>query len=259
MEKKILFFDIDGTLYNSNKELPQATREAIDAARANGHEVAIATGRSPYFLEEVAKELAVDSYVSFNGQYVVYKGKLISGSPLPLETMERMVDMAYKEDSPLVFLDDEKMSSTINTHEVQVSMDSLFYPMPTVAPKAYSLKPIYQILLYGDAAVEADYRKAFPELHFIRWHEYSLDVINKGVSKAYGIEQFLKHTDFEAKDVVVFGDGLNDREMLEAFSERGTSVAMGNGVDEAKRAATFVTDHVDHDGLSKAMKKIGLI
>lgn len=259
MNKKILFFDIDGTLYNTKKELPQATREAIDAARANGHEIAIATGRSPYFLEKVAQDLAIDSYVSFNGQYVVYKGMLISGNPLPLETMERMVDMAYKEDSPLVFLDDEKMSSTINTHEVKVSMDSLFYPMPTVAPKAYSLKPIYQILLYGDNEIEKDYREAFPELHFIRWHEYSLDVINKGVSKAYGIERFLKHTDFEAQDVVVFGDGLNDKEMLEEFAERGISVAMGNGVDAAKEVATFVTDHVDEDGLAKAMKKIGLI
>lgn len=259
MKKKILFFDIDGTLYNTSKQLPQATRDAIEAARANGHEVAIATGRSPYFLESVARELNVDSYVSFNGQYVVYKGELISHNPLPVDVMKHMVELAYEQDSPLVFLDDEKMSSTINTHEVKVSMDSLFYPMPTVQPEVFSLKPIYQMLLYADTTKEKYFRAAFPELHFIRWHDYSLDVINKGVSKAYGIEQFLTHTDFEAEDVVVFGDGLNDREMLEAFATRGTSVAMGNGVAEAKAAATFVTDHVDNDGLAKAMQKIGLI
>lgn len=259
MEKKILFFDIDGTLYNTSKKLPQATREAIQQARQNGHEIAIATGRSPYFLANVARELDVDSYVSFNGQYVVYKGQLISHNPLPLDVMEHMVTLAYEQDSPLVFLDDEKMSSTINTHEVKVSMDSLFYPMPTVHPEAFTLKPIYQMLLYADTTKEQYFRAAFPELHFIRWHDYSLDVINKGVSKAYGIEQFLQHTDFDAKDVVVFGDGLNDCEMLEAFATRGTSVAMGNGVAQAKAVATFVTDHVDNDGLAKAMQKIGLI
>ncbi len=259
MKKKILFFDIDGTLYNTSKQIPEATHRAIEQARANGHEIAIATGRSPYFLEEVADQLRVDSYVSFNGQYVVYKGKIISESPLPVDSMMRFVQLAKERNYPVVFLDDEKMTSTINTEKVQVSMDSLYYPMPTISPNAFELKKMYQLLLYAGEQGEREFAEAFPEFHFIRWHEYSIDVINSGVSKAYGIEQFLTHTPYEAEDVVVFGDGLNDQEMLAAFKERGISVAMGNGVPEAKEAATFVTDHVDEDGLSKAMKKLGLI
>lgn len=259
MKKKILFFDIDGTLYDTSKQIPEATRQAIQQARANGHEIAIATGRSPYFLEEVAKQLDVDSYVSFNGQYVVYKGNVISESPLPVDAMTRFVQLAKEHDYPVVFLDNERMTSTVNTDEVQISMDSLYYPMPTILPNAFEMTNMYQLLLYAGEEGERVFTEAFPEFHFIRWHEYSIDVINSGVSKAYGIEQFLAHTSYDAEDVVVFGDGLNDQEMLAAFKERGISVAMGNGVPEAKEAATFVTDHVDEDGLSKAMKKIGLI
>lgn len=36
-------------------------------------------------------------------------------------------------------------------------------------------------------------------------------------------------------------------------------VAMGNGNPEAKRAADYVTDDVDKDGIPKALRRFGLI
>lgn len=256
MKNKILFFDIDGTLYNSEKKLPRATYNAIQKAKENGHEIAIATGRSPFFLKPVLEELGLDSFVSFNGQYVVYKGKVISKRPIPMETIDKLVAQATNENVPIVYLDDVKMTSATKDDErVQVSMDSLYYPMPEVDEEYYKHSDIYQILLYVNEKEEGEYASLFPELKFIRWHKFSVDVINKDVSKAYGIEQFLKNTDFDIEDAIAFGDGLNDVEMLQSV---GTSVAMGNGHKKAKEAATFVTDHVDHDGLALAMKKLGL-
>ncbi|MGR6897965.1 Cof-type HAD-IIB family hydrolase [Rummeliibacillus sp. BSL5] len=256
MDKKILFFDIDGTLYNSEKKLPPATYEAIKKAEENGHEAVIATGRSPFFLKPVLEELGLNSFISFNGQYVVYKGKVISERPIPMEIVEKLVVQAEEENNPVVFLDDVRMTSAAKDDvKVRTSMDSLFYPMPEVDAEYYKQSNTYQILLYVDEKGEERYANLFPELKFIRWHEFSVDVINRDVSKAYGIQQFLKHTAFEIEDAIAFGDGLNDVEMLQAA---GTSVAMGNGHPKAKEAATFVTDHVDDDGLSKAMKKLGL-
>ena len=81
--KKLLFFDVDGTLYNMKKELPSSAKEAIMQARENGHEIAIATGRAPFMIQDLLDELQIDTYVTFNGQYVVYKGNVIFTDQIP--------------------------------------------------------------------------------------------------------------------------------------------------------------------------------
>lgn len=259
MKKKLLFFDIDGTLYNTSKKIPEATKKAIEEARENGHEIAIATGRSPFFLKEVSEELNIDSYVSFNGQFVVYKGKTISKRPIPQNVLERLAEKAAQDKYPVVYLDEHRMTSTTEYDEkVKISMDSLFYPMPEYDMNYHKEVDIYQALLYTPEDEKPRYVEAFPELAFIRWHKYSDDVINHDVSKAYGIEQFIQQTDFTLADTIVFGDGLNDIEMLELVAKEGTSVAMGNSSERVKEAASFVTDHVDEDGLAKAMRRLEL-
>jgi hydroxymethylpyrimidine pyrophosphatase-like HAD family hydrolase len=55
---------------------------------------------------------------------------------------------------------------------------------------------------------------------------------------------------------MALGDAPNDMEMLE-FA--GISVAMGNGKEEVKQVADYVTATVDEDGWSKAVKHFGLI
>jgi len=50
---KILFFDVDGTLYNSEKKLPESAKNALLEARHNGYELAIATGRAPFMIESL--------------------------------------------------------------------------------------------------------------------------------------------------------------------------------------------------------------
>jgi HAD superfamily hydrolase (TIGR01484 family) len=88
---KILFFDVDGTLYNSDKQLPHATKEAIAKARNNGHEIAIATGRAPFMIKSLLHELNIDTYVCFNGQYVVYKGDVVFTDGVPKDELKEIV------------------------------------------------------------------------------------------------------------------------------------------------------------------------
>jgi len=49
MTKKLIFFDIDGTLLDFDKKIPESTRNAVQQLKDNGHDVAIATGRAPFF------------------------------------------------------------------------------------------------------------------------------------------------------------------------------------------------------------------
>lgn len=58
----------------------------------------------------------------------------------------------------------------------------------------------------------------------------------------------------QKEELIAFGDGENDLEMLK---EVGVSVAMGNAVNEVKEIATMVTDSNEEDGLVTALSKIG--
>ena len=57
-------------------------------------------------------------------------------------------------------------------------------------------------------------------------------------------------------DTVAFGDSLNDIEMIQTAS---IGVAMGNGRQELKDVADFVTTHVEADGIYNGVKKLKLI
>ena len=53
------------------------------------------------------------------------------------------------------------------------------------------------------------------------------------------------------KDVIVFGDGINDVKM---FEKAPFSIAMGNAVDEVKALASYITSDSDDDGVYLACK-----
>lgn len=255
--KKFLFFDVDGTLYNSQKLLPESAKAAIFKARENGHEIAIATGRAPFMIQDLLEELQIDTYITFNGQYVVYKGKVIFTDQIPNETLKTILAYGEEQNHPFVFINDVEMIATAGEHkEVSDSLATLHYPYPIINADYYLQRPVYQTLLFANELEQRKYEEAFPEVKFIRWHPMSCDMLPSTGSKSRGIEKLLEHIRFPMEDVITFGDGLNDVEML---SVAGIGVAMGNGHEEAKKVATMVTKHVDEDGLYYAMEKLSII
>ena len=60
----------------------------------------------------------------------------------------------------------------------------------------------------------------------------------------------------DIKDVVVFGDGEND---LVMFKKEWTSIAMGNGVEDLKKKADFVTKDSTDDGIEYSCRHFGWI
>lgn len=255
--KKIVFFDIDGTLLDHDKQLPMTTKAAIKALQKNGVFVAIATGRAPFMFESLRKELDIDTFVSFNGQYVVFENKLVYHNPLDVAKLNKLHEEAMRLDqTPLVFMDDKTMkSSHAHNKRVEEALGSLKFPYPDVKDDYYKESHIYQALLFCTKEEEGHFLQHHP-FKFVRWHEYSTDVLPKGGSKAEGIKALMKHVGFRLEDVYAFGDGLNDIEMLQAV---GHGVAMGNAEDEVKRHADYVTKDVAEEGIYKGLKKLQLI
>ncbi|WP_223595190.1 Cof-type HAD-IIB family hydrolase [Neobacillus bataviensis] len=255
--KKIVFFDIDGTLLDHEKKLPISTKNAIRLLKENGVFVAIATGRAPFMFEGLREELDIDSFVSFNGQYVVFEKKAIYENPLNESGMEKLYQKALINKHPLVFMTEKTMKSSVKHHPfIETSLGSLNFLHPEEDLHFYVNRKLYQSLLFCESQDEHIYLDAFPNFDFIRWHPYSVDILPKGGSKAEGIKKMIDQLGFELKDVYAFGDGLNDLEMLK---EVGTGVAMGNGVPEAKQHADLITTDVSNNGIWNGLKELQLI
>mgnify|MGYP001011257886 CR=1 FL=1 len=80
----------------------------------------------------------------------------------------------------------------------------------------------------------------------------NVEVMNKGVSKGKALEELCKLFGINKGEVVAIGDNENDISMLE-FA--GLSVAMGNGVEKARKISCVVTDTNDNDGVGMAIEK----
>ena len=254
---KILFFDVDGTLYDSEKKLPNSAKLAVKEAKANGYEIAIATGRAPFMIEPLLRELEIDTYVSFNGQYVVYKGKVIWSDGVDNETLREIITFGQSRNEPVVFLDEKEMIASIDLDtRIDESLATLKYPYPRIDATFYQEQPVYQTLVFVTEEDEHLYKTKFPNVQFVRWHPYSCDVLPKHGSKARGIEKLLTHMGKTFDDAIAFGDGLNDIEMIQAV---GTGVVMSNGHEKTLVVADIIAPHVDEDGIAKVMKEMKII
>ncbi|MBT2759150.1 Cof-type HAD-IIB family hydrolase [Mesobacillus foraminis] len=254
----VIFFDIDGTLLNHKKELPQSTKEAIVKLKEQGHIVAIATGRAPFMFADLRKELGIDTFVSYNGQYVVLNGEVLYTNPLNTSSLLKLTEAALLNNHPVVYMDHEDMKANVPEHAyIKESIDTLKIGMfPAHDPSYHEGRDLYQTLLFCPEGEEQQYEQEFSDFDFVRWHPVSVDILPRGGSKAQGIEQILKKLGVSNEDIYAFGDGLNDIEMLTAVHN---SVAMGNAEDSVKKVAKYVTKSVEDNGITHGLKMVGLL
>lgn len=257
MNQKMVFFDIDGTLLNENKEIPASTKEAVKELQQRGVYVAIATGRAPFMFEDLLRELSINSYVSFNGQYVVFNGDVIYQNPLKRSTLLKLEKEAMENGHPMAFLDQLHVKVNVPYHQfIERSMGSLKMEHPEYDLNFQAERDIYQALLFIEQKDEPPYINKYDDVSFVRWHEVSTDIIPKGGSKAEGIKKIIERLGISRNSVFAFGDGLNDLEMLRFV---GNGVAMGNALGEVKDVADYVTKDVGEDGIWHGLKMLNLL
>ena len=257
MEKPIVFFDIDGTLLNEEKQIPESTKIAVRSLQAKGIHTVIATGRVPSMFYWIRKELNIDSYVSMNGQYVIFEGQEVYSNPMDSETLQKLSTMTASNGHALAYCSHAGIKVSERKHPfIEASFDTLLEPYPEVDQDFFKHSPIYQGHLYCDHKYEQLYKNSFPDFSFVKWHEFAYDILPQGASKAIGIQKLLEILGINNTNCFAFGDGLNDLEMLAAA---GTGIAMGNAVAEAKAAADLITTSSSNNGISNGLKMVGLL
>ncbi|MBT2735007.1 Cof-type HAD-IIB family hydrolase [Bacillus sp. ISL-7] len=256
--RSIIFFDIDGTLLTHDKELPLSTKESIFKLKELGHEIAIATGRAPFMFEDLRKELDINTFVSYNGQYVVLKGEVLYKNPLKISSLEKLTEAALQNNHPVVFMDHEDMKANVPEHRyIKESIATLkISRFPTHDPHYYKGRELFQTLLFCPEGEEKQYEQEFHDFDLVRWHPVSVDVVPKGGSKAKGIEKIVEILGIPKERQYAFGDGLNDMEMLSTIRN---SVAMGNAEEKVKSVAKYVTTSVEENGIFQGLQMVGLL
>lgn len=256
--KKLLFFDIDGTLYdNKNDVVPESTIEALRELKKNPDvEIAIATGRANYILHKVENILEYfDAFVFLNGLQIVYKGEEIHCHIPEKNSVDKLIQsLKEKEIVHGCFSRYDEFISHV-TEDIQNDFDSVNLQVPKIKD-LHEVEEIMQVYFFGD---EGDFQKVqdeHPEFRVVPWHTNGADILPHHISKEVGIKMLADELGYDMKDVYAFGDAANDIQMIKAA---GTGVAMGNGIEEIKDLADYVTDSVDNDGIYKALKHFNII
>lgn len=264
---KAAFFDIDGTLVSfKTHQVPDSAREAVKKLRANGVKVFIASGRHINSINNLS-DIEFDGYVVINGTFAfmcVPKSEecptgreVIYRHPIPQEDVHSWLDFLEEEPHSTIFVYEEALSINYVNDDMQQIFDLLDFPSPIIEDlRPLRDKTVYQIISTFRDDDEARIMTHLPHCKTTRWHPLFTDIIEQNASKAPGIQAVLDHFGWSRDEVMAFGDGGNDLEMLDLV---GVSVVMGNAEDSVKSHASYVTDTVDDDGVQKALLHYGLI
>ena len=85
-----------------------------------------------------------------------------------------------------------------------------------------------------------------------RSQPYYLDVTPAGFDKGRAVHRIAEVLGVPIDEVAVIGDMANDMPMFEVAGHR---IAMGNGIEELKSMATFVTETNERDGFAAAVDR----
>lgn len=96
-DKKILFFDIDGTLLTPHPfKVPESTSRALTKAHENGHLLFINTGRTKVMMPSALSELHFDGYIYGCGTHIYMDNKLLFFRTVPNLLCKETVDLLRK-------------------------------------------------------------------------------------------------------------------------------------------------------------------
>lgn len=126
--KKLLFFDIDGTLVDfGNSTMSPSTADALINAKQNGHMIFLCTGRSYNQIYPSLKAFDFDGVVAAAGGYVTVGDKVIAHHVYGQNLLQKVLDTVGDNDTGLIFQTRIKASPTTSgpTNSYQHSQSSL--------------------------------------------------------------------------------------------------------------------------------------
>lgn len=255
---KAIFFDIDGTLVSfKTHEISKTTLEALYALREKGVKLFIASGRHLLIMDNLSG-FPFDGYVCMNGSLVFDRGKVIYSHPLDQADASSVIDLAETGQIPCVLFTEKNVAMNCRTERTEQLFRMIRLPEPEYASlMPYKSGPVSQFTIFLDQEREdALLAPALKHSVTTRWHPEFTDIVPENISKAEGISRVIAGYGIAREEVMAFGDGGNDVEMIEYA---GIGVAMGNALPDVRKHADYVTSTVDEDGIVAALRRFRIL
>lgn len=268
---KTVFFDMDGTLLSSQKEVSKNTLQTLNKLKEKEINISIATGRPYYFL---LNELAIVKpnlpVITCNGA-LIYDPKLnevISCSSIDKNASKKIYEILIKNNAVFLIYAKDRLFMIKNKKTNPISnwfnwvLDNVEKNHFTAKEKVNQLDvedelqienyEVIKFLIIDSEMKKEDANKIeeevnqLKEVYIVRSQENVFDIMPYGLSKGYGITKLSEQKLIDLNTTLVFGDADNDVSMFEVAK---WSVAMGNANDNLKKIASFVTKTNDEEGI----------
>lgn len=266
---KLLASDIDGTLVpdGSDKINPEIF-SVILKLKAYGIYFAAASGR-PW--KSIARLFAPIQdqifYIAENGAYVGARGRELFVTPMDTEDIYQIVrqvrelkdcdvmvsgrDVVYLESKNPVLL--HYLIDGYHNDVVQTEDITTFREENGEIPEFIKVSIYHQ----GYDAIHAAGDRMIPlwskKLKVVTAGKEWLDMMQPEVNKGAALQKLQESLFATKQETMVFGDNLNDIEMIKRAEY---SYAIGNAREEVKQAAHFIADTNVNDGVLKVLKEL---
>ncbi|MEE2772892.1 MAG: HAD family hydrolase [Bacteroidota bacterium] len=260
---KLIVTDMDGTLLNDQHELHPDFWKIEEELTGNGVLFAFASGRQFYNLE--AKFDRIKNRIMFfaeNGTFVSYQGKELYVNPIERDSAIGFIEMGRKLDETYLVLCG-KNSAYIETRDQEfIDEVSKFYERLEIVDDLTQVEDtILKVTLCNFNGVEDH---TFP--HFVNYTDrfkvaiaakIFIDITAHDANKGDAIKGIQKELNISPEETLVFGDYLNDLEMMQVAHH---SYAMKNAHPEIKEVSKFITEFDNNEnGVLRTIESLGLV
>lgn len=259
----LVAIDIDGTMVSDYGVMNPWTKREVARLVDAGHRVTIATGRSVPMTLPVVEELGItpELIVCANGAVIVRRDEA-APTRYVRDTVEvfnptAILQAIHKSipDANYAVEDDEGVlryigwfpEAGLNVNVIKVDhFDEL---LTDEATRVVVIAPTSREDYFTDVVGTLGLHKVTYSIGYTSW----LDIGPQDINKATALEQVRQRWGIPRERVMAIGDGRNDIDMLEWAGEFGRGVAMGQGPEEVRNAASEVTLDEAEGGLPSVL------
>ena len=263
MNKHIIFFDVDGTLFDcahGAKQVSEPLKRAISQLRKDGHLCFIASGRPYAYLNEEIRKLDFDGFVLCNGAIVLMNDQILLSHYFDVEEVKNIINILNQHDAIYCLNDIYEAYCPKKFKGMCEMLESYEVPLAHIISQ-YDIDHIkvlkIEVQTFDDASTNY-IRNLANEGYVLLEYEgaNSFEINRPQTSKGKAISELLNILHIPQENSIAFGDGDNDIEMLQTV---GHGVAMGNALPSVKAAADTVTESCIDEGIVKELQRLGLI
>jgi len=260
----VVFFDIDGTIVDDETQIiPESTIRAIEALGKNGHLAVVNTGRPYAHIDPRVRAMPFGAFVCACGMELRLGDDWLRRI-YPDQQLRRYLLTAIRECGMQTMLEPAEGALLLDgEHSVH---PLTIRETERMRRKGFAIRQIREgepldfvkgvTFDWPGCDREGFLKRLEPYFTCIHRENTMIEFVPKGCSKAAGMLALLEHLGISREDTVAIGDSTNDVPM---FSVAKHTVCMGNGMEELKAQAEYVTASVMEDGIEKALRHFELI